>query len=163
MTITTTLSVHGTAEDQPFNDAVGEDLGIDLARPIPLGVGFAPGTRIRLEWPGEQFEPFLRLVLTDPTGPSFWAVEPGRLFDDYIVAIPEPDVERLELIDQTDVVIFVLVSPGAEAPTVNLFAPIVINRRTKRAMQVILEDSGYGCAVPVTAGTARPVSIVQGV
>ncbi len=162
MTVTTGLSMCAMTDDQPYGVEPVEDRGIDLARPIPFGLGFAPGTRIRLEYPGDQFDPFLRLALTDPSGPCFWAVEPGRLFDDYIVAIPEPDVERLGLVDPDDVVIFVLVSPGRETPTVNLFAPIVINRRTKCGMQVILEESDYSCAVSIDAGTARPTSPPRG-
>ena len=160
MTIEASHTTMRGAEVGLTGDATEEDPGIELVRAIPLGMGFAPGSRMHLEYPGEQFEPFLRLSLTDPVGPNFWAVEPGRLFDDYIVVIPETDVERLGLIDQSDVVIFVLVSPGTEAPTVNLYAPIVINVRTKRAMQVILEESGYACAVPINAGTARPLAEV---
>ena len=37
--------------------------------------------------------------------------------------------------------------------------PIVVNRRTGRATQVVLQDGGYDAAVPVDAGTARPQSI----
>ena len=161
MTVTASLSIARAAQDDQIDGAIEEDRGIELVRPIPLGIGFAPGSRLRLEYPGEQFDPFLRLALIEPTGPSFWAVEPGRLFDDYIVVIPEADVECLGLIDQSDVVVFVLVSPGREAPTVNLYAPIVINLKTKRAMQVILEESGYACAVPINSGTARPVSEIH--
>lgn len=137
------------------NDTEG-DPGIELVRPLAFGNGVAPGTRIRLQYPGERFEPFLKLDLTEPDGPSFIVVEPGRLFDDYLVAIPEEDVELLELTDAADAVIFVLVTTTHTPPTVNLNAPIVVNWRTKRGVQAILDESGYSYAVPIGAGTARP-------
>jgi flagellar assembly factor FliW len=132
--------------------------GIELERPIPFGNAFALGSRLRFEYPGARFEPFAQMHLVDPEGPSFWIVEPGRLFDDYLVAIPEADVASLGLVDASDVLVFVIVAPGDPVPTVNLFAPIVVNRRSLVGAQVILEDSGYACAVPVDAGTARPRS-----
>ncbi len=136
---------------------VGEsDRGIELVRPIPFGSGLASGTRFRLNYPGAQYDPFLTLSLIEPEGPSFIVVEPGRLFDDYLIAIPEMDADLLELADSSDVLTFVIVSTQNTPATVNLAAPIVINRRTKRGLQVILEDSDYDFAVSVEAGTSRP-------
>lgn len=161
MTLTSLSAIENTGEESAEN-AGSEDRGLLLARPIPFGFGVAPGTRLSLDYPGEQFDPFLRLSLLEPAGPSFWAVEPGRLFDDYVVEIPEVDVALLDLANESDVVIFVLVSPGKDTPTVNLFAPIIVNRRLKLAAQVILEESGYSCTVAINAGTARPVSLLAG-
>jgi flagellar assembly factor FliW len=131
------------------------DQTLDLARLLPFGVGFAPGTRLNLEQPEERYFPFLKLSLIDPVGPTFWAVEPWRLFDDYVIEIPEADVELLQLRDAREVAVLVLISLRGEAPTANVFAPIVINRRTRRAAQVILEDSGYSCAAAIDARTSR--------
>ena len=166
MTISTELSTSRATDERGdsstdlaafgFADTDAHDAGISLARPIPFGFGVAPGSRFRLDIPGEQFAPFFRMTLVEPSGPSFWVVEPGRLFDDYIIAMPEHEVELLELVDATDVFTFVIVSPGHETPTVNLFAPVVVNRKTKMGAQVILEDSGYSCTVPIDAGTSRP-------
>ena len=128
----------------------------DLVRLLPFGVGFAPGTRLCSELPDERFLPFLTVSLIDPAGPKFWAVEPWRLFDDYVIEIPEADVELLELEGVDDVAVLVLITLGKDGPTANAFAPIVINRRTRRCAQVILEDSGFSCATPIDSRRARP-------
>ena len=146
----------GRDADHSSSGEVKTDRGIELARPLPFGSGVAPGTRFQILYPGERFDPFLKLALIEPDGPNFIVVEPGRLFSDYLIAIPEADAEILELEDPTDVISFVIVTTTRTPATVNLCAPILVNRKTKRGLQAILDDSGYSYAVPINAGTARP-------
>lgn len=50
-------------------------------------------------------------------------------------------VEQIRLEDLLCLVILTI--PGDGAPTANLMAPVVVNRKTRRAKQVIQYESGY--------------------
>lgn len=125
------------------------DNGVALVRGIPFGAGVAPGTRMRLVYLGKHLEPFLRLELFEPDGPSFIVVEPGRVFDDYIIAVAEDDAKALDLVDPSDAAVFLIVTLDGDHSTANLAAPVIINRRAGIGAQVLLEDSGYDKAVPI--------------
>lgn len=135
------------------HQGVGERL-LEFVRPI---IGFAGATRYALRPLGEQLEPFGSLVSLDREDLSFVVAPPAMLFDDYVIEVPEGDCRDLGLAEPSDTGVLVIVrSRGVPVPVVNLMAPIVVNRRTGAAAQVVLEDSGYGLMVPVDAGTARP-------
>ncbi|HWD24781.1 MAG TPA: flagellar assembly protein FliW [Acidimicrobiales bacterium] len=126
----------------------------ELIRPIPYGDGYLPEGPYRISALPERFGSFRRLELL-ATDTKFVVIEPGRVFDDYEVEIPEDDVEALGLESVQDAQIFVTVTPSAR-PTVNLQAPFVINRGTGRAAQVILDDeAGFSLERPIDAGSAR--------
>lgn len=127
---------------------------VTMARPL---LGFPRSSSFRLHELGERFSPFLALGSLDEAGLEFIVVAPGLLFDDYQVEIPAEDVRLLGLVNTDDAEVLVLVTRRRDAvPTVNLLGPLVINRRCAIATQIVLQDSGYGAAVPVDAGTARP-------
>ncbi|MCU1492395.1 MAG: FliW protein [Acidimicrobiaceae bacterium] len=119
-------------------------------------IGF-PGTRrYMLRSLGDAYAPFATLSSLDEEGLGFIVVAPGALYRDYVVEIPEPEAAALGLTGSGDVEIFTLVTRhGGAAPTVNLMGPIVVNRRSDRASQVVLQDALYGVAVAVDAPSAR--------
>lgn len=109
---------------------------------------------------GLRYEPYATLVSLDEPGLTFVVVPPGLLYPDYVYAVPERDVEELQLEGVTDPAdiqtLAVVRRKDVPAPVVNLRAPIVINRKLRLASQVVLEDDcGFGFMVPVDAGTAR--------
>lgn len=106
--------------------------------------------------PGE-LAPFCRLRAIDPPGAEFIVVPPGLLFPDYTVELDEETVDRLELRAEEAVVLTVItLSEQGGAPTANLLGPIVINRRTGAAAQVVLHGSGYEVAVPLVPPVDAP-------
>lgn len=134
--------------------APAQALGIELARPM---IGWPESTRFALRPLGPDFEPYVALSSLDQPGLDFVVVPPGALFGDYVIEIPSDDVETLGLAGPEETTVLVLVTPrGQPVPTVNLLGPLVVNRRTGRGLQVVLDGAGYGSAVPVDAGTARP-------
>lgn len=129
-------------------------LGIELVRPM---IGWPESTRFVLRPLGTDFEPYAALSSLDQPGLDFVVVPPGVLFEDYVIEIPSDDVETLGIAGPDETAVLVLVTPrGAPVPTVNLLGPLVVNRSTMRGLQVVLDSAGYGSAVPVDAGTARP-------
>jgi flagellar assembly factor FliW len=102
----------------------------------------------------EELAPFCRLRAVAPAGVEFIVVPPGLLFPDYTVEVDEETVERLELRADEVAVLSIVTLSDATAPTANLLGPIVINRRTGAAAQVVLQGSGYEVAVPLVPTAA---------
>jgi flagellar assembly factor FliW len=126
---------------------------LTFERPL---IGFPGSRRFALRSLGTAYEPFAVLASLDEAGLEFIVVSPGVLFRDYVVEIPAPDVSALGLAGSAEVEILALVTRrGSAAPTANLLGPIVVNKLNDEAAQVVLQDSPYGVAVPVDAGSAR--------
>jgi flagellar assembly factor FliW len=75
-------------------------------------------------------------------------VLPAAYFPDYEVEIDDETVAALDLASAEDALALVVVNPGevAGAATANLLAPVLLNTRTSRGMQVVLDE-----ALPVRA------------
>lgn len=131
-----------------------EELQLHFVRPL---IGLERSTRFVLRPLGPQYEPYASLVSLDEPDLRFVVVPPGVIFRDYVIEIPESDRQLLDLRDAGEVAVLAIVRRhGVPAPVVNLMGPIVVNRRTQAAAQVVLQESDYGVMVPVVAGTARP-------
>lgn len=142
------------SESQKSAASGGGSLVLTFARPL---IGLEKSTRYAVVPLGAEWEPYTSLVSLDEPSLAFLVVPPAALFEDYVIEIPEEDCAQLELEDAADVVTLLIVRRrGVPTPVVNLVAPIVVNRRTRVAAQVVLQESGYGLMVPVDAGTARP-------
>jgi len=129
---------------------------LDFVRPI---IGFPASHLYELRGLGRDYAPFLALSSVEETGLTFIAVPPGLLFPDYVLEVPAPDVALLGLATAADADVLALVTRRQGAtPTVNLLGPIVADRVTGRALQIVLQESPYGVAVPVDAATALATS-----
>ncbi len=157
------LRVTPTATVDPDERALGERLrtgplvsGEDGA---PVEVTFASGLpgfddlhRFVVEPLGPELAPFCRLRSLERAGVEFIVVPPGLLFPDYAVEVDDDAVARLELTAEDAVVLtIVTLAEGGRTPTANLLGPLVINRRTRAAAQVVQHGSGYEVAVPLVS------------
>ncbi len=146
-----------TAEPMPTDDVdhAADERVLVFVRPI---IGWEESIRFALRSLGDAYAPYLTMTSLDQAGPQFVVVPPGRLFTDYVVEVPAADRQLLGLDDGADALVLAIVRRRDVAtPVVNLMGPIVVNRRTGWATQVVLQDAVYGAAVPVDAGTARPL------
>lgn len=92
------------------------------------------------------------------------AADPWQIFPDYEPRMPAYATEALELASAEDftVLCIVVVTKDAQEMTMNLMAPLVLNLKTRRARQVMLENSSYSVRTPVPRkqpeeqGTAQP-------
>lgn len=120
------------------------------AAPATMRLHFASGM------PGlEEYRRYTLAALDD--SPAYWLEcddEPGitlpvadafAVISDYSFEIGAADVRALDLAEESDaLVLVVLTLPQNGGPiTANLLAPIVANRRTGAARQLILEGSGF--------------------
>jgi len=105
---------------------------------MPLGLlGFEQCKRFTLSTrPAE--EPFLRLQAVGNPQLGFLVISPSLAVSDYRPTIPDEDARFLGLEGPEDALIVNIVTVrGPKEATVNLKGPIVLNRRTLMAKQVI--------------------------
>lgn len=153
---------------------------MELARTIVTPrfgeIGYAETDVIEFPWGLPGFNDLHRfLALSLPDQPNFiWlqsvedpktalpAADPWQIFSDYDPRLPAYATETLELHSAEDFTILcvVVVTKDAEEMTMNLMAPIVVNLKTRRARQVMLESSSYSvrAAIPRKSieGAAQP-------
>ena len=111
---------------------------------LPQGlVGFPDYDRFTVIFQEDQL-PFCWLRLMGPEDElHFVVVEPGNVLPEYEPELFDEDALYLELADPSEAMVLniVTVTHGAQATaTVNLTGPVVINRRTGRAKQVVLAN-----------------------
>jgi flagellar assembly factor FliW len=81
-------------------------------------------------------------------------VAPGAFFPDYSTEVADEVVEVLDLASDEQPLVLLVVNPGsglADA-TANLAAPILVNARTRRAVQVLQADGNLPLRAPLLAG-----------
>ena len=93
-----------------------------------------------------KIKPFLYMRCINREGLNFVCVDPFVIKPGFNVKLPEACAEELGLKDAEDCLILavVTVQPDMTKTTANLIGPIVINLRTRKGMQVVLEDIDIG-------------------
>lgn len=99
----------------------------------------------------EDSRPVSWLQSLDHREISLPVMDPFLVCPDYSFDISQTDVEALSVDEIKDVyVLNILVIPtNVNAMTINLSAPIIINVRSSKGCQIILDDRKYRVRVPV--------------
>jgi flagellar assembly factor FliW len=128
---------------------------------LPLGlVGFANHTEFELLYQEDQL-PFRWMRLMGPEEIHFVVIEPAGVIPDYEPALFDEDAAYLGIQDPTDALVINIVTVTHSEPvaaTVNLIGPIIVNRRTGIAKQVVIAnynryDARYPLVVAETVNT----------
>lgn len=98
-----------------------------------------PGLRRMVLVGQSTIDPFLWLASVDVSGMAFLVIEPQLIFSDYKLPIAEIKLEEEKLL----ALALVKLEPDWGNTTINLRAPIIINRKTKHGVQIVLTDSDY--------------------
>ena len=103
-------------------------------------IGFPEMRRAALV-PMPDFEPFYWLASLDDETTRFIVLNPREIFPDYCPQTPK----ELSSVINTEEGVFVIVKVSSDwtKTTVNLRAPIVLNKELKKGVQLILSDSKY--------------------
>jgi flagellar assembly factor FliW len=90
-------------------------------------------------------ENFVWLQSLDDVTVALPTTDPYSVFPDYNPQLPLYASSSLDIQRPEEFILLgvVVVGPGAEAMTMNLLAPIVINLRSRVARQITLETGGY--------------------
>ena len=129
-------------------------LAVEISFPAGLP-GFPDAHRFELAPWGPPDTPFLLLSATDDSDVGFVVVPPWVVSPDYEFDLDERAAERLGISEPTDSMVLCVVTlrdDPADA-TVNLLGPIVVNRFTLEAAQVVLLRSGYSVHAPLAAAS----------
>ncbi|GID96762.1 flagellar assembly protein FliW [Amorphoplanes digitatis] len=111
---------------------------IDMASPM---AGFPAHRQFVLVRLNEQG---LLYAFTSTQDPNirFLVAPPEPFFPDYAPEIENDVLAALNTKDPDRLLVMVVITAGVEETTANLLAPIIVDRDSRRAMQVILQDSG---------------------
>lgn len=123
---------------------------------LTFGTGIAPfptHTEFTLDAVADD-GPLFWLRAATPGGPEFVAIDPVAYFPYYAPEVPDTVVTELGLnVDNAAVLALVSIpASGAADATANLLAPVVVNKNTGAAAQVVLHDED---AYPVKARLRR--------
>lgn len=133
---------------------VAHDRVLDFPRGLP---GF-PECKQFIVMDHDRETPLRWLQCVDRPEVAFLIVEPQQVLASYGVEVPAHVLAFLgwsdESHDPADVLVFVILNAGEADLTANLRAPVVVNARTRRAFQLILEDPALPLRHPISAGPA---------
>jgi flagellar assembly factor FliW len=103
-----------------------------------------------------------KILIPDKTSPlaylqdmsstlRFIVVDAFSAFKDYDVIIDKFDADMLQLEKEEDAIVLCIVNmkDPVQDSTVNLLAPIVVNRNNKMGIQIILDKSSYSLEEPL--------------
>ncbi|MGZ3504185.1 MAG: flagellar assembly protein FliW [Vulcanimicrobiaceae bacterium] len=98
---------------------------------------------------------FVWLQSVDDPSLALPCSDPWQIFPEYDPRLPGYATSALELENPDDfsILCVVVVTKGAQEMTMNLLAPVIINLKTRRARQVMLENSGYSVREPIPRKT----------
>ncbi|GMK48696.1 MULTISPECIES: flagellar assembly protein FliW [Paenibacillus] len=82
---------------------------------------------------------------------AFLIASPFFFYNDYEWDLPDSVVQELKLDDEKDVEVWSVVTLNKDPnkSTINLLAPIVLNKKTKRGKQHIIHDHAYSSRAPL--------------
>jgi flagellar assembly factor FliW len=129
---------------------------------LPHGIiGFAHYKRAEMLYMPNHL-PFLWMKLLGPTDHlHFIVIEPGGIIPGYEPELFDSDAESLDLRDPAEAMIINIVTLRKQDPveaTVNLIGPIVVNRRTRLARQLVISNySRYSAHYPLVEHAQAPV------
>jgi flagellar assembly factor FliW len=94
---------------------------------------------------------FIWLQSLDDTSVSLPAIDPWMVFESYDPKMPAYAFQSLEIREASDfaTLCVVVVTANAEQMTINLMAPILINLRTHKGRQIMLDGSTYSAREPM--------------
>ena len=96
--------------------------------------------------PYEEGTPYMFLQSMMTPELAFLLTDPFVFFPDYSFELDDENMEKLAINSMDDVLVCTLISvprSGVADMTTNLLAPVVINRHTMQARQIVLEKTQY--------------------
>ncbi len=112
----------------------------------------------------ETSAPIMWLTSLESDHVAFPVINPWLVRVDYSLVLSKEDVEQLQIENEKDIeVLSILTIPqdNPKAATVNLFAPIVINKKLRKARQILLEGTDYLIKHQIADEIERSKKIMQ--
>ena len=121
---------------------VAEDQILDFIGGVP---GFDGNRYVLLNSSNEENSPFVWLQSLDDTNVALVLLNTFMLYPDYAPDVNDEFLGVLEFEQREDLAVFsvMFIPEKMEDMTVNLKAPIIINNKNRKAIQVICDNSNY--------------------
>lgn len=109
----------------------------------------------------ENERPFRWMISLDDGDVSFLTLEPRRFHPTYSVAVQKEELEKLEILETTEVLVLCIITldKDSKSPTANLQGPLLINEKSRIGKQLILVTGHYHTQHNVVAELAQLSSI----
>ncbi|MFH2137577.1 MAG: flagellar assembly protein FliW [Candidatus Omnitrophota bacterium] len=90
-------------------------------------------------------EPFFFLQSVENEKVGFIIINPKEFKSEYSVCLTDADKQALNVssVDECDIFSIVFVPETSESMSVNLLAPLVVNKKSSIGRQVVLQDADY--------------------
>lgn len=111
---------------------------------FPEGLlGFEKYTKFALI--DSEYEPFIWLQSTEESNLAFLMIDPFLICSDYEADIDDSALRNIGVYSAEDIIIMTLVTipKDGSAITANFLGPVVINKKNRKCLQVILNDSRW--------------------
>lgn len=135
----------------PAHDAGASDIPVlELIEPLAGFADHRSFALVRLDDEGTVCE----LQSTERPDLSFLVVPPHVFFPHYAPEIDDTTMKILDLRSAEDVLLLVMINPGPSLAetTANLLAPVLVNHRTRRGAQVVLDDDSQPLRASLAGG-----------
>ncbi|OHE74176.1 MAG: hypothetical protein A2007_00460 [Verrucomicrobia bacterium GWC2_42_7] len=108
---------------------------------LPLGLlGFPELKEMEIVYSKAEL-PFMRLrQVKENNRLEFMIIEPNGLIDNYKIEISDQDLLFLGIEGPNDVLVLNIATIHNSMVTINLIGPIIVNRKTRLAKQVVIEN-----------------------
>jgi len=110
--------------------------------------GLAPHVDFALA-PVDGADGLFAMRAVDDAELRLYLVDPRSVLSEYAPVLTDEQADGLALETPDDALILVVAHPSADGVSVNLLAPVIVNRTTGAAAQVILEDQDYPLRAPL--------------
>jgi len=129
-------------------DAQTDFVEITFAAGLP---GFPHVNVFQLKPWGPAGSPYLILTSVDDRDVGFVVVPPWVFYPDYEFDLDDSTAERLGLVVADDAIVLAVVTlrDRPDEATLNLLGPIVVNRHTHEAAQVVLPTTSHSVRAPL--------------
>lgn len=113
--------------------------------------GFPQAHHFALTQWGPRDTPFMLMSGVDDPDAGFVVISPFVFYPEYELDLDDATAARLGLVDPQDAIVLCIVTlyDRPEDATVNLLAPIVINRANGEACQAVQTQAGYEIRAPL--------------
>jgi flagellar assembly factor FliW len=133
-------------------DAQTDFVAIRFAAGLP---GFPHVHTFHLKPWGPPGSPYLLLSAVDDPDVGFVVVPPWVFYPEYEFDLDDTTAERLGLVVADDAIVLAVVTlrDRPDEATLNLLGPIVVNRHTHEAAQVVLPTTSYSVRAPLAVAS----------
>jgi len=140
-----------TQAQHPVHEPVDVPVDVPVLEMVQPMVGFPDRRRFALERLDDTGLVCDLRSLDDPEL-RFVVVAPGPFFPDYSPEVDDAVVAELGVESEDDLLALLVVTLGetADAATANLLAPVLVNHRTRRAGQYLLDDTDLPMRAPLS-------------